>query len=145
MKRLIFVLNVDGDVGSILPDLFRFIFRRSTFPCNLCKLTYKDFGSAKSWKEFIETLACKVTFAHRDDFTASYPQFSDDKFPAVFTEGETVEKLISATEIDGLTKLEDLINLVRTKLEKTEIKIHDKEHIVHQPYSIIFPSHLKKA
>ena len=69
----------------------------------------------KKWLTYIETLPFKSTFTYKDKFSKN--GYSNIKFPSVFIRSnEKLDEIISATEINGIKKLDQLIDLLNQKL-----------------------------
>lgn len=115
---LLFVYNADSGFVNALSDAAHKMFFPETYPCSLGKLGYGPLMIKKEWKEFLRELPFKVVFLHKDEFCADYPQFSHMELPAAFTiKGDTIFNTISSSEINGISDLYELIDLVSSKLE----------------------------
>jgi hypothetical protein len=73
------------------------------------------------WKIFIDKLKIPAEFLHRDEFLRkleTHPHnIGDVKFPAVFLDkGGKIRLLITHHEINECKTLNDLMNLITTKL-----------------------------
>ncbi|MFX1532303.1 MAG: hypothetical protein ACFFBC_14395, partial [Promethearchaeota archaeon] len=56
-KKLVFVYNADsGGFITGLKDTLHKTFRKSTYQCNLCQVTFGAFGMKKEWKNFVNDL-----------------------------------------------------------------------------------------
>lgn len=115
--KLIFVYNAGSSIFNQVGDLIHKTISPTTYPCNLCGLTYSGIGMKNEWKDFIKSLPLKSEFLHKDEFQKIYSGKSHEKFPAVFVKKDNdVELLIGATEINKLKNLEKLEVLVRKKI-----------------------------
>ncbi|HDY68254.1 MAG TPA: hypothetical protein ENH85_10740 [Candidatus Scalindua sp.] len=122
MKKMIFVYNADSGFFSTVKDLAHKIVSPSTYPCNLCAITYGNFAMKKDWKEFIKKLELPVEFLHRDEFQKGC---STDivGFPAIFIKKDSKLNLfIAEKEINRCKNLEDLKKLLITKLKRDKLK-----------------------
>ena len=128
MKRqeLIFVYNANSDVFSTVTDFAHKLLSPSTYNCNLCALTYGNFTVKQQWKFFIEGLAIKTAFLHKDEFEKQYK--IQPALPAVFMKaGGAIKEIISQEQIKSCRSLEELQNLVTHKLA---------EHVQHHHSNI---------
>lgn len=131
-KKLIFVYNSDaGGAFTALKDTLHKTFRKSTYQCNLCQVTFGAFGMKKEWKNYVDNLEIPVEFKkkdkfqfeflHRDEFEQQY-NVKDAKFPSAYLLDETGLKLfISQDEMNSVKTIDELKDLVDKKLEKFEI------------------------
>jgi hypothetical protein len=91
-EALIFVYNADSGLLNALNDGFLKIVSPSTYDC-------------------------KLEFLHRDEFTERY-DLPDTEFPSVYIKrGNDMNELISKEEFDKTDSLEELMELLKTKLE----------------------------
>lgn len=82
-SALVFVYNADGGLFNSLADRAHKILSPQTYQCNLCSLTYSNFGMKKEWKEFLSRLELPMEFLHRDEFEAQYGM-EETPLPAIF-------------------------------------------------------------
>lgn len=119
MKEIIFVYNADADSSffSAANDFAKKLTGSESYPCNLCKITYGLFGMKGEWKEFLDTLAYKKSFLHRDEFIGKYPNLKNILLPAVFIkEGDNIRIIVSAEEINRQGNIRELKSLLEQKL-----------------------------
>ena len=115
-STLVFVYNADSGLVSLLKDYVHKAVRPSTYSCNLCAITFDNFGMKNKWKEFIDSLNYKVEFLHRDEFIKRYHP-EKFEYPAVFVKKNAdLALLISNKEINKLKKFEELISLIKKKI-----------------------------
>jgi len=131
-KKLIFVYNADaGGVFTALKDTLHKTFRKSTYQCNLCQVTFGAFGMKKDWKNYVNNLDVPVEFKkkdkfqfeflHRDEFAQQF-NVKDAKFPSAYLLDESGLKLfISQDEMNSVQTIDELKDLVDKKLEKLDI------------------------
>ena len=113
--ELIFIYNVKSGVVNELIDFAHKIVSPETYDCNLCAISYGAFSMKKKWSTYIETLPFKSTFTYKDKFSKN--GYSNIKFPSVFIRSnENLEEIISATEINEIKNLDQLIGLLNQKL-----------------------------
>lgn len=115
-KTIIFVYNADSGLFNTLTDMAHKVFSPQTYACNLCAITYGNFGIRTEWKEFLETLHVPLEFLHRDEFESRYGR-KDSLLPAVFVQtGDHIELFIGSAEINSCRSIEDLEKLIRERL-----------------------------
>ena len=115
---VIFVYNADSGALPLLKDYVHKIVKPSTYPCNLCALTYNNLGfENKDWKKFTKNLGIEVRFLHKDEFLKLVKIEAAD-FPAVFErKGSKIGLLISRNEINKCKTLKELEDLVLKKVK----------------------------
>ena len=116
--EIIFVYNAESGALPSLKDYVHKIVKPSTYPCNLCTVTYNNFGfQTKDWKKFIENLGIDAKFLHKDEFLKLARMETAD-FPAVFEQkGSKIVRLISHLEINKCKTLKELEDLVLRKIK----------------------------
>ena len=113
--ELIFIYNAKSGVVNELIDFAHKIVSPETYDCNLCTISYGVFSMKKKWSTYIETLPFKSTFTYKDKFSKN--GYSNIKFPSVFIRSnEKLDEIISATEINKIKNLDQLIGLLDYKL-----------------------------
>jgi hypothetical protein len=117
---LIFVYNADSGFVSTLLDIGHKIVSPQTYSCNLCAITHSTFSMRDEWKNFVAGLGVPIEFLHRDELEKQYGMRAVG-LPAVFrrTDG-ALETWISREEINNCHSLQDLEQLIRTKLQIQE-------------------------
>lgn len=121
-QELIFVYNANNDLFSSLTDFAHKIISPKTYNCNMCALTYGNFLMKDEWKEFIKQLPVEAVFLHKNEFEKLYQQ--QINLPAVFIKGyEELKQIVSNEEIDNCKSLQQLKDLVSSKLA-----MYDKHH-----------------
>lgn len=115
--EFLFIYNANNDLFSTVADFAHKILSPSTYPCQLCALTYGSFSIKQEWKSFIEALPVQTAFLHKDEFEKQFQM--KPLLPAVFisTNG-AVEERITKQEIESCRSLEELKSLVTKKLQK---------------------------
>ena len=115
-RSLVFVYNADSGLLNSIKDLFHKNFKPATYPCRLCALTYNNAGMISDWKRFTDGLDISVKFLHKDEFNDRF-QNKDLGLPAAFLiDDDEIRTLISAVEMNDLSDLEELIELVRSRI-----------------------------
>ncbi|MBC8172346.1 MAG: hypothetical protein H7X71_00450 [Chitinophagales bacterium] len=106
MKKIIFVYNADAGKLNALWDTMHKIFSPSTYPCNLCAITFGNFAIRKEWEEFINQLQTQIIFLHKDEFAEQYPK-NKTAFPVAFqVEADGLVEFISPAEMKVITLAE---------------------------------------
>ena len=120
-NTLVFVYNSDSTLKAAAVDFVTRFVAPTTYPCNLCMVTYGVMFEKQSWREFLDTLPNKKVFLHRDEFLKQYPEYRDIELPVILTDfGEKLEILVSAEEINKVQNLEELKKLVIEKLHNEQ-------------------------
>lgn len=115
--KLLFVYNGDSSIMAQLKDSVQKLVSPSTYQCSLCNLTYGAVSMKNEWKEFIDSLAVKSDFLHKDEFRKKYPELNSLQLPAVFAiEDQSIKQIITASEISDQKTLIDLENLLKQKI-----------------------------
>ncbi len=116
-KEMILVYN---GYGGIYPGIVDFVKKEifpKSYPCNLCYLTFGTFSMRPEWKEFLESLPYKKTELHKDEFKRKYQPESLPLPVILISNGTNVEILVSAGEINHRKTLQQLKELVQSKIE----------------------------
>ena len=113
---IVFVYNADSGLFNTLTDIAHKIFSPQTYECNLCAITYGNFGIRQEWQKFLETLDTELEFLHRDELFREYG-LTGVELPAVFRKNTAGLQLwISADEINACTELAELQRLITERL-----------------------------
>ena len=113
--ELIFIYNAKSGVVNELIDFAHKIVSPETYDCNLCAISYGAFSMKKKWSTYIETLPFKSTFTYKDKFSKN--GYNNIKFPSIFIRSnKKLDEIISATEINKINNLDQLIGLLNQKL-----------------------------
>lgn len=111
----LFVYNATGGAWSAVFDSAHKILSPSTYACNLCQLTHGVFGERDAWKEFKRTWPHPLEFYHRDEFEKIHPPHPPYPVVLKLDEENRLSGVLDAAEIGRLTRLQDLIEALRTK------------------------------
>ena len=125
-NKLIFIYNADSGSWNSFKDFFHKAFRKNTYQCNLCAVTYGAFGMKKDWKNFVNDIDVPVEFSyrdtfsfeflHKDEFDAKY-NIKDAKFPsAYFFDKSGIHLFISQDKMNAVKNVDELKELVDKKL-----------------------------
>ena len=106
--------NADGGLIAGARDVVHKVFRPSTYPCQLCDLTYGVTGKKRRWREFVDALPMPSSFLHRDELHREHPELAATPLPAVLAQrdGGHLDVVISAEELRVTESLEALEALV---------------------------------
>lgn len=127
--KLIFVYNADaGGFFSGIKDTLHKTFRKSTYQCNLCAVTFGAFGMKKEWKNYVNNLDApveffkkdkfKFEFLHKDEFEEKY-LIKDAKFPSAYIIKEgRLELFITQDEMNVIKSIEELKEIIDERLPK---------------------------
>jgi len=116
-STIVFVYNADSGLINSFKDYAHKVIRPDTYSCNLCAVTFGNFGMKQEWKGFIDKLDYDVEFLHRDEFFEKY-NVENENFPVAFVKkDENLTLLISHTEINKCKSLKELINLLKIKIK----------------------------
>ena len=114
-KSLLFVYNADSGLFSELKDYVHKMVAPESYGCNLCRITFGATGMKEEWKHFIENLDIDVEFLHIDEIKKLHPEIRA-AFPAAFIRQDgDLSLLISDTEINRCSDLDELMELVQKK------------------------------
>lgn len=106
--------------GGIYPGLVDFLHKElfpNTYPCNLCYQTFGTFRMKKDWRQFLDSLPYQKIELHKDDFKHQYKS-GDLELPAILlSDGNMVQLLMSAAEINQYQSLATLKAAVIEKLQ----------------------------
>ncbi|MBD3213186.1 MAG: hypothetical protein GF311_11315 [Candidatus Lokiarchaeota archaeon] len=117
---LVFIFNADSGAINSVKDFFHKMVKPSTYECNLCAVTFGNFGMKKEWAEYISGLEDEVNieFLHRDEFEEYYPEVKDAKYPSAYIEKPNgLDIFISQEEMNNVESVEELKKLVNQRLK----------------------------
>ena len=132
-NKLIFVFNADsGGAWAGLKDSLKKTFKKSTYECNLCAVTYGFFGQKKEWKNFVNDLEVpveqikrdkfKFEFLHKDEFYKQY-NVKDAKFPSAYVDdGRELKIFISQKEMNAIKDIPELEALITKRLDEFNLR-----------------------
>ena len=131
-QKLIFVYNAEsGGALAGFKDTLHKTFRKSTYQCNLCAVTFGAVGMKKEWKNYVSDLNVpvefkkkdkfKFEFLHRDEFEEKY-MVENAEFPSAYLfNGTALQIFISKEEMNAVKSIDELKTLVDNKIEKFEL------------------------
>ena len=116
-KKLVFIFNADIGIVNSVKDFFKKILKPRDYECNLCMISYGNFGIKKEWKTFIKELNIATEFLHRDEFVKKYNR-EEVEFPSAYLfNGSNLTPFISVDEMNSFQTLQELMGAVNKKLE----------------------------
>ena len=111
-SALVFAYKTKGGPFRAIVDIFRSLIAPSSFPCNLCRLTFTPLGFHKPWADYLHQLRLPITFVHADALKRRFG-VTNIELPAVFRPvGDRLLLLIEADEINRCRDLDALISLI---------------------------------
>ncbi len=115
-KKIILVYNAWGGIYPGIADIIHKEFFPSSYPCNLCFISFGTFGMKDAWKQFLDSLPHNRIELHKDQFKRNY-QPENMPLPAILlSDGSKTDVLLSAAEINTFHTLKELIDATRDKL-----------------------------
>lgn len=131
-KKIIFIYNAtSGGLVSGLKDSLHKTFRKSTYECNLCAVTFGAFGMKKDWKNFVNDLDTPVEFMKKDKFNFEFlhrDEFEDKyvvenaKFPSAYVETDNgLQLFINQEEMNAVKSIDELKDLVNNKIKEFQL------------------------
>lgn len=116
-RRLVIVYNANAGLMAGVMDSVHKTVSPSTYPCQLCAVTYGLTSMRKEWRAFLDETGLELLFHHRPDFRAAFPQAADWPLPLVALEqGGALTQLVSAADFTAIPDLPTLIRVVRERL-----------------------------
>ena len=111
---LIFVYNAKSGTLNAAIDYFHKIVSPETYDCNLCILTYDNFGKKKEWKAFLNNLEVPIQFLYADDMKILGMDESI-KLPILMAKrGEVLIDSKKMNSLDSIDKLmEEVLNIIK--------------------------------
>ena len=118
-KTLIFVYNANSGGWSALADWVHKTLRPSTYPCELCEMTYGILGMRRVWAEFIRQGGFEALFTYKDLVSQDYPELPTGALPAIYLkDAQQVREVVSSKDFSRLGSVESLIKLLEVELGK---------------------------
>lgn len=121
--KLIIVYNAYSSLISQTFDALHKMISPNTYVCNLCRVSYGNFRMKEEWKKFLRSLEIETVFYHKDEFEKAYPNSEYTTFPIILIQNKSaITQLASATEVNKLENEQQLITLIRNKVQKYKAK-----------------------
>lgn len=116
-RRLVIVYNANAGLLAGVMDSVHKIVSPSTYPCQLCAVTYGLVSMRREWRAFLDEVGLDVVFHHRPDFRAAYCQAADWPLPLIAVDVDGVlAPLVNAGDFDDIADVATLIRVVRQRL-----------------------------
>jgi hypothetical protein len=115
--EIILTYNAQSGLKNAILDSFHKIFSPSTYPCDLCALTYGHFSENSHWKKFRMRSNIQISFYHIDEFEAKFGKLNYRYPVALLHQNKTFDTLISPEEFKQLKNTEELIARVETTIK----------------------------
>lgn len=117
MRRLVIVYNANAGLLAGVMDSVHKLVSPSTYPCQLCAVTYGLTSMRAQWRAFLGTLGLEARFHHRPDFRAAFPQAAHWPLPLIAVEADGVlTELVSAADLAAIPDVSALIRVVQARL-----------------------------
>ena len=114
--EIMMIYNAQSGLKNAILDSLHKIFSPSTYPCELCSLTYGHLSEKRIWKKFRMQSKIEISFYHIDQFEAKYGKL-DYRYPiALLYQNKTWETLISPEEFKQFKNTQQLIAVVETTI-----------------------------
>jgi hypothetical protein len=119
VKEIILVYNADSGIYPGIVDFIKKEIFPSTYPCNLCYVTFGTFSIKDNWKHFLDSLPYQKKELHKDRYKRNYlPE--DLPLPAILlSNGTDVEVLVSAQGINQQHSVQQMEKLVLNELHNS--------------------------
>mgnify|MGYP006277213555 CR=1 FL=1 len=117
---LVFIFNADSGAINSVKDFFHKMVKPSTYECNLCAVTFGNFGMKKEFAEYITDIEeqIPVEFLHKDEFEELYPEAKNPKYPsAYYWDEEKLSVFISQKEMNSVESIDELTTLIDKRLK----------------------------
>jgi len=108
---LIFVYRAERGIFNTLSHTMHRVFSPATYECRLCQFTSSAFGMLRLWKEYLETRSEAKVFYHRKEFTADFPEMTEDP-PLILASRQgdpRPQVLLYQADIESCADLNELI------------------------------------
>jgi hypothetical protein len=119
MTTLFFIYNAESGLFNGALDWAHKIVSPNTYQCELCALTYGNFGEKNTWKKFIESLEnVETVFYHKDEVPNQLQTIvGNAELPIVIKkEDSTFSIIVDKTQFASMKSLADLQNSITSNL-----------------------------
>jgi len=120
-RRLIFVYNANSGFINAITDLVHKSIKPSTYPCDLCKITFDVVTMNRIWKQYINDLPLTSNFLHKDEFEKSYPNINSEYPVVLINDGSAYTTLIYPEDFNKLNDSSDLMALLTLRLKESKL------------------------
>ena len=84
IEEIIFIYNAKSGFFNAFLDWSHKIISPKTYDCNLCSITYNNFGKEKKWKEFLKNINIQSHFYYIDHLKELDFVIEANELPCVF-------------------------------------------------------------
>lgn len=114
--KLIFVYNAEAGLLRGLMDSVHKTLSPSTYPCDLCAITYGAFTMDKDWRRWIKALPMPTHFYHRADFKAAWPDVTVSLPVIMLEQNSVLTTIVAANEFSKAKTVNDLVAMLEARL-----------------------------
>ncbi|HCK22322.1 MAG TPA: hypothetical protein DHW15_09195 [Bacteroidetes bacterium] len=119
-RKLIFIYNAKGGMLHAALDTLHKVLSPSTYPCELCAITYGWTSMHPDWKKWIDQLTLPAVFLHKDELHGTGIS-SNMPLPAVlYHDGWEYSVLISAVDWKKIPDVQALVKALENKMTLIE-------------------------
>ena len=119
MKTLLFVYNANSGIGQAVLDWGHKIVSPATYQCDLCSLSYGNFGMRTAWKAFINELSIEHKFIYKNELPAEAPEVQNSELPFVAIQStESTTIILPASDFKTIKSEAELIKVLQVKLQE---------------------------
>ena len=117
ISTLIFVYNASNGLFSAIADYLHKNISPQTYECNLCAITYDNFGMKKAWKDYLKNLPVEKIFLHKQEFQKRFPEFAEQNLPLILSKMDGLTSvLLTSVDLNEQKTQEDLMTKIDEKL-----------------------------
>ncbi|MGV8086141.1 MAG: hypothetical protein ACP5N1_00785 [Candidatus Woesearchaeota archaeon] len=117
MNILIFVHNNNSGIISSIKRKINSVSSKNDANCKLYTLIHNKLFIKRLWKNFLNNLSYQKVFFHRKEFKKAHPEYAYLELPAILLKNpQGIKVLITASEINSMENIDDLIGLIGKKL-----------------------------
>jgi hypothetical protein len=116
--ELLFVYNADSGLTSALRDWLVKLVAPERYACQLCRISYGNFGMNPRWRAFVKQLPYSVRFLHRDELVRMHPQARLDPPGLLLHRDGEYEVLLERRDVEALDTLDALMARVSAVLSE---------------------------
>lgn len=114
--KLLFIYNANSGPLNALWDIGHKLIRPSTYPCNLCAITYGTFTERKHWKHSRDKSPIDMVFYHKDEFERQFPNVKII-YPSVLKlEGHLLSTVLTPEVINDIHDIETLVERLKLNI-----------------------------
>lgn len=115
-KKLVFIYNAKGGLVHAALDTLHKVFSPSTYPCELCAITYGLTSMHAEWKEWLDQLPIPTLFLHKDELIGTDIGVNIPLPAVLLQDGGEYTTLVSAFDWTNIKDIPALIEALESKL-----------------------------